>query len=97
MGKDNAIDRVGDGHRDYRQFRRDDFRNGPFLHDRDTQRHVNLAGTAGWPCDDAAFNADLHGHDTGIDVTLARGADDRSLITQIEHARGATGRLAMYR
>ena len=33
-----------------------------------------VAGAAGRTGDDAAFDAYLHGHDAGVDVTFARGA-----------------------
>ena len=45
--------------------------------------HRAMAGTASRAGDDSAFNANLHGHGPGIHVTLARGTDDRCLISQI--------------
>ena len=58
-----------------------------FLHHGDAQRHVDRAGSAGRTGDDAAFDADLHGHDAGRDAAFARGADDRALIAQVERRR----------
>ena len=42
------------------------------------------AGAAGRTGDDAALDADLHGHDAGVEVALARGAHDGALIAHVE-------------
>ena len=78
MREGDAVDRRGHRHRDVRQFGDDRFsglrpscttarRNG-------TSTSPGPPGRAG---DDASFDADLHGHDTGVDVAFARGAHDR--------------------
>ena len=86
MGEIDPVDRVGHRHCFAPEFRCHRLGIGALLHHGDAQRHIDGAGYAGRAGDDATLDADLHGHDAGVHVAFARGADDAALVAHVERA-----------
>src|SRR5665213_2831599 len=94
MGESGAVDRVVQSRRFAAELRYNGLGIDAFLHHHNAQRHVKRTGAAGRAGDDAAFDADLHGHDASVNVTFARGAQDRTLVAHVERGGLAFTRLA---